>query len=143
MRNTLRTGLEHEFKFIVPESKTVPNLFRESPEFQIMPEVFATGFMVGLVEWTCIQLVNPHIDWPDEQTVGIHVNLSHTAPTPPGMEVRVKVVLRELNGRRLLYDVEAHDGMDEICRGTHERFIINADKFNSSVRRKSERHKQD
>jgi fluoroacetyl-CoA thioesterase len=142
MSHTLHAGIKHEFKFIVPASKTVPNLFRESPEFQIMPEVFATGFMVGLVEWTCIQSVNPHINWPDEQTVGINVNLSHTAPTPPGMEVTVKVVLKEINGRRLLYNVKADDGADEICRGTHERFIIDAEKFNSRIRQKLERHMQ-
>jgi hypothetical protein len=46
-----------------------------------MPEVFATGFLVGLLEWTCIQAVNPHIDWPREQTVGTHVNVSHEAAT--------------------------------------------------------------
>lgn len=142
MVNTLKEGMNHEFKFVVPESKTVPNLYPESPEFQNMPEVFATGFMVGLVEWTCIQAINPHIDWPNEQTVGIHVNLSHTAPTPPGIEIRVKVTLLEIHGRRLLFAVEAHDEMDEICSGTHERFIIDPTKFNAKVNEKIQRGKE-
>ena len=79
MKPSLQAGLAYEFKFRVPETKTVPQLFPEAPEFQQMPEVFATGFMVGLCEWACIQAVNPHLDWPSEQTVGTHVNLSHPA----------------------------------------------------------------
>jgi len=68
-------------------------LYPESAEFQEMPNVFATGFLVGLVEWACIQAVKPHIDWPNEQTVGVHVNLSHEAATPPDMEVTIRVKL--------------------------------------------------
>jgi len=55
MKNSLKSGLTFEFKFKVPENKTVPHLFPESPEFQVMPEVLATGYMVGLLEWACIQ----------------------------------------------------------------------------------------
>jgi predicted thioesterase len=58
-----------------------------------MPEVFAKGSFVGLVEWTCIRAVNPHLDWPEEQTVGTHVDLSHVAATSPGLEVTVRVEL--------------------------------------------------
>ena len=99
MKESLKPGIEYDFRFRVPESKTVPNLYPESPEFQAMPQVFATGFMVGLIEWACIKAINPHIDWPNEQTVGTHVNLSHSAATPPGMEVRAKVKLIEVDGR--------------------------------------------
>ncbi len=67
MKRTLQPGLTHTFQFMIPESKTVPYLYPEAPEFQQMPKVLATGFMVGLFEWTCIQAVNPHIDWPREQ----------------------------------------------------------------------------
>ncbi len=137
MKESLKPGIEHEFRFRVPESKTVPNLYPESPEFQAMPQVFATGFLVGLIEWVCIKVINPHIDWPNEQTVGTHVNLSHSAATPPGLEVRTKVKLIEVDGRRLLFEVEASDGVDIICRGTHERFVINAAKFNEKARTKA------
>ncbi len=94
-----------------------------------MPEVFATGYMVGLIEWTCIQAVNPHIDWPLEQTVGTHINVSHSAATPPGMQVRVKVRLTQVEGRRLVFEIEAHDELDTISKGIHERYVINAEKF--------------
>jgi len=60
----------------------VPALYPEAPEFRVMPQVFATSFLVGLLEWTCIQGVNPHIDWPREQTVGTHVNVSHHTTAP-------------------------------------------------------------
>ena len=88
MRATLKPGITHEFKFQIPDTKTVPNLYPESPEFQAMPQVFATGYMVGLIEWTCILAINPHIDWPAMQTVGTRINVDHTAATPPGFEVR-------------------------------------------------------
>src|SRR4029453_8362930 len=67
MRDTLRAGLRHTFTYRVPATKLVPTLFPEAAEFQAMPRVFATGYLVGLVEWTCIQAVNPHLDWPREQ----------------------------------------------------------------------------
>ena len=95
MKNSLQPGLTFEFKFKVPENKTVPYLFPESSEFQVMPKVLATGFMVGLFEWTCIQAINPHIDWPHEQTVGIAVKLNHIAATPPGLTVTVNVKLED------------------------------------------------
>ncbi len=67
--------------FTVPSFKTVPALYPEAPEFQAMPEVFATGFLIGLLEWACIQLVNPHLDRPAEQTLGTHIT-SATRPRP-------------------------------------------------------------
>ena len=137
MKETLRPGIEHELRFRVPHTKTVPALYPESPEFRAMPEVFATGFMVGLIEWACIQALNPHIEWPAEQSVGTHINVSHSAATPPGFEVSAKVKLVEVDGRRLVFHVEAHDGVDVISKGTHERFLINAEKFNAKLREKA------
>jgi fluoroacetyl-CoA thioesterase len=140
MKDSLKLGLTFEFKFKVPESKTVPHLYSESPEFQVMPKVLATGFMVGLFEWACIQALNPHIDWPDEQTVGIQVNLSHLAATPPGLTVTVKGKLEEVQGRKLSFSIVADDGLDIISEGTHDRFVINAAKFNAKMVAKGESH---
>jgi fluoroacetyl-CoA thioesterase len=136
MKDTLQPGIQHEFTFTITEAKTVPALFPESNVFQDMPHVFATGFMVGLIEWTCIQAVTPFLDWPEEQTVGTHIDVSHLAATPPGLEVTVTVRLLEVDGRRLLFDVEAHDGVDLISRGKHERFIINKEKFDRKIKSK-------
>lgn len=133
MRDTLRAGLTHTFRYRVPVDKTVPALYPEAPEFQAMPRVFATGFLIGLVEWTCIQALNPHLDWPREQTVGTRFDLTHAAPTPPGNEVTVEVELTELDGRRLVFRVTARDDAALICEGTHERFVIDAAKFNARL----------
>jgi fluoroacetyl-CoA thioesterase len=141
MKNSLQPGLTHTFKFKVPENKTVPHLYPESPEFQAMPEVLATGFMVGLFEWTCIQAINPHIDWPREQTVGIDVKLNHIAATPPGLTVTVNVKLEEVEGRKLVFSIVADDGIDKISEGTHDRFIIDAAKFNAKMASKTNARK--
>ena len=137
MEDTLKEGLEYELRFRVPDSKTVPALYPESSEFQAMPRVFATGYMVGLIEWACIRAINPHIDWPNEQTVGTRINVNHTAATPPGFEICARVKLIEVDGNRLLFETELNDGVDIISKGTHERFIINADKFNQKVKQKA------
>ena len=137
MKESLQSGLESEFSFQVPESKTVPALYPESSEFQEMPEVFATGFMVGFLEWACIMAIKPHLDWPQEQSVGTHINVSHCAATPPGLTVTAKVKLVEVDGRRLVFAVEAHDGVDLISEGRHERFIIDNVRFSEKVRSKS------
>ena len=133
MKDTLKAGLTYQFRFKVPASKTVPALYPESESFQQMPQVLATGYMVGLMEWACIEALRPHLDWPAEQSLGTHVNLSHLAATPPGLTVTVDVRLDRVDGRRLTFSLSAHDGMDKITEGTHERFVIDAAKFNARV----------
>ena len=68
MAITLTPGMTFEFAYVVPENKTVPHLFPEFDEGQVMPKVLATGFMVGLFEFACIRFINNHIDWPKQQT---------------------------------------------------------------------------
>ncbi len=137
MKETLKPGIKYEHKFLVPLSKTVPALYPESEEFAAMPEVFATGFLVGLLEWACIKAINPHIDWPKEQTVGTHIDVSHQAASPPGCEVTVAVELLAIDGRKLVFSVEAHDGVDLISKGRHERFVINKQKFDIKISEKA------
>lgn len=137
MKESLRPGIEYEHRLTVTDAKTVPALYPEAPEFQAMPAVFATGFMVGFLEWACIRAVNPHLDWPAEQTVGTHVDVSHVAATPAGFEVTAKVRLVEVDGRRLVFEVEAHDGVDLITSGTHERFVIDSRRFDERMARKA------
>ena len=133
MKDTLRPGLEGTFRYTVPESKTVPRIYPEAPDFQMMPRVFATGYMVALCEWACLELIKPHLDWPREQTLGTHVDLSHTAATPPGFTIEVRTRLQAVEGRKLVFRVTAHDGVDAITEGTHERHVIDAARFESKV----------
>jgi len=133
LKTSLRPGIAYEHRFVVPASKTVPALYPEAEEFLVMPEVFATGFLVGFLEWACVKAVNPHLDWPAEQTVGTRINVSHSAATPPGMEVVANVELIAVNGRSLVFAVRAHDALDVISEGQHERYVIVKERFDARV----------
>lgn len=135
MKPSLQAGLKHSFAYTVPVSKTVPHLYPESPELAVMPEVFATGFMVGLMEWTCVQLLAPHLD-EGEGSLGVNVNVSHKGATPPGFTVTVEAECTELRGPRAKFKISAHDGIEEIGAGTHERFIIRWDRFDRGLQAK-------
>lgn len=137
MKDTLQPGLTHQFKFKIPPNKTVPHLYPESEMFRQMPEVLATGYMVGLVEWACIEALRPHLDWPAEQSLGTQINLSHLAATPPGLTVTVDVRLEKIEGRKLDFSISAHDGADKITEGTHQRHVIDAARFKAKVAQKS------
>lgn len=139
MKDTLKPGIRYEHRLILPPSKTVPALYPEADEFMAMPEVFATGFLVGFLEWACIKAVNPHLDWPLEQTLGTHIDVSHEAATPPGLEVTASVELIAVEGKRLTFTVSAHDGVDLISRGRHERFVIDRKKFDAKIGAKAAR----
>ncbi|HVY59088.1 MAG TPA: thioesterase family protein [Xanthobacteraceae bacterium] len=136
MKPTLKAGLTHRFAYTVPENKTVPYLYPEASDFQVMPKVFATGFMVGLLEWACIQLMQPHLD-PGEGSVGVHIDVSHAAATPPGLTVTVDVTCTGVQGRRVSFEVKAHDGVDLIGEGRHDRFVVAWDRFNAKLAEKA------
>ncbi len=136
MSPQLQPGIRHQFKYVVTGDKTVSALYREFDEFQQMPEVFATGYMVGLIEATCQLAIKPYLDWPREQSVGTLVNFSHLAATLPGMTVTVECEIIAVEGRKVRFQTRAHDGVDLISEGTHERVVIDAARFSDSVSRK-------
>lgn len=133
MKPSLQAGIQYQFRYTVPPDKTVPHLFAESESFQQMPQVLATGFMVGLMEWACIEAIKPHLDWPREQSLGTLVDFPHLAATPPGLTITVDVTLDRVEGRRLFFSVTAHDGVDRITEGRHERVVIDREKFLSRI----------
>lgn len=143
MKSTLQPGLHYTHTFVIPGSKTVPSLFPEADEFTQMPEVFATGFLVGFLEWACILCVKPHLDWPIEQTVGTHIDISHEAATPAGFKVTASVELLEVDGKNLLFRVEADDGADLISKGHHRRYVINKQSFDQRLKEKHQAHFND
>jgi fluoroacetyl-CoA thioesterase len=136
MKPTLTPGLKHSFSYKVPENKTVPYTYPESDIIANMPKVFATGFMIVLMEWACAELLNPHLE-EGEGSVGTHVDVSHAAATPPGMTVTVDAELSEVRGRKLVFKVRAHDGADMIGEGRHERVVVAWDQFNAKVAEKA------
>jgi fluoroacetyl-CoA thioesterase len=125
---TLRPGLTGHLDYTVPASRTVPHLLPESAEFAGLPSVLATGYLVGLVEWACMRALDGHLD-EDERTVGVHVDLTHQAPTPPGDTVTIDVELTAAQGRRLTFTVQAADTAGTICQGTHQRAVISLERF--------------
>jgi fluoroacetyl-CoA thioesterase len=141
MKDSLQAGLTYQFKFTVSVTKTVPHLYTESALFRQMPEVLATGYLVGLLEWACIEAIKPHLDWPREQSLGTHVNFSHIAATPPGMTITVNVRLDKVEGRKLTFTLSAHDGVDKISEGTHIRHVIDLDRFNAKLSVKAKKLK--
>jgi fluoroacetyl-CoA thioesterase len=138
MKDTLKPGLTHRFQFRIPPSKTVPHLYPESQMFREMPEVLATGYMVGLMEWACIEALRPHLDWPREQSLGTRVDFSHLAATPPGLTVTVDVKLEKVEGHKLSFSISAHDGVDQISEGKHERVVIDSVRFAAKVAEKAQ-----
>lgn len=138
MRNTLHVGDQFTFEYVVGKDKTVPHLYPESEEYRNMPEVFATGFMVGLLEWCCIEALRPHLE-EGEGSLGTHICTSHCAPTPPGMKVTVLAICTEIrDGNNIFWDVTARDELDIIAEGQHGRHIINTERFLSRVREKAQ-----
>ena len=138
MKPSLKAGLKHRFTYTVPMNKTVPFTYPESPEIASMPKVFATGFMIVLMEWACVRLIAPHLD-TGEGSLGTHVDVSHLAATPPGFAVTVDVECTRVDGRKLEFHVQAHDGVDLIGEGRHERVVVAWDKFNARVAQKAEK----
>ena len=138
MKPTLQPGARATHSFAVPLEKTVPHLYPEAPEFRAMPTVFATGFMVGLMEWTCLKVLAPHLD-AGEGSVGIHIDVSHGAATVPGQTVTVEAECTAVSGRRVSFRVKAHDGVDVIGEGRHERMVVPWDRFTARVNEKAKR----
>src|SRR5919108_2901843 len=96
---------------------------------QLASDVFSTPAMIGLMEYTCVLLVAPYLD-QDEQTVGIHVDVRHMAPTKIGQRVTVTAELLEINSNKLRFAVSAvNDEAVKIGDGTHRRALINTKQF--------------
>ncbi len=136
MRDTMKEGLEYTHRYRIPENKTVPHIYPEAKVYQEMPKVFATGFMVALIEWACIEALAPHME-PGHGSVGTLINLTHSAATPPGMEVTVHVRCTKVEGQRTAWEIEAKDEVDEISKGTLERFSIDFARFNARMAKKA------
>lgn len=138
MRSNLNIGDKTTHSFTVTREKTVPFLYPESPEFQAIPEVFATGYMVGLMEWTCILSLKPALE-DGEGCLGVLIDVSHEAPTLPGQTVTVEATIASIEGRKVIWDVVARDELDVIGRGRIGRAVVVWDRFKSGLEKKAAR----
>jgi len=96
---------------------------------QLTADIFSTPAMIGLMELTCVRLVEPYLD-ENEQTVGIHVDVRHMAPTNIGQSVTVTAELLEVKDNKLRFSVSAvNDQGVKIGEGTHRRALNNTKRF--------------
>jgi predicted thioesterase len=100
-------------------------------------EVLATPIMIALMEDAARTLVDSKLD-PGQISVGVNLNVTHLAATPLGMRVIAKAKLLAVEGRKLTFEVEAHDEREKIGEGTHTRAIINLDRFMDRAKEKAE-----
>lgn len=120
MNQTLKVGTTESRIFTIDKDRTIDFMGDDA-------RVYATPSLVRDIEHTCRDMIVAHI--PEGQdSVGTTVNIAHIAPTLLGMEVTVTVTVVELDGRKVALDVTAKDNLDNICKGRHERFIVDVDK---------------
>lgn len=137
MKPGLAVGDRATFRHQVEARHTVPALLPESAAFKAMPAVLATGYMVGLMEWACIEQLSPFME-PGEGSLGTHVDVNHIAPTPPGLTVEVETEVTGIDGRFVWFRVRAHDGVDVIGEGRHQRAVVRWEKFVPKAMAKAE-----
>ena len=100
-------------------------------------EVFATPMMIALMEKAAILSVDPYLE-KGQSTVGTRIDVSHDAATPVGMRVWAETEVIAIDRRKITFSVKAHDECGPIGEGTHERFIIDVEKFQEKARGKRE-----
>ena len=100
--------------------------------------VYATPMLVRDIEVTCREFLLEHLD-AGEDSVGTRVEIDHLAATLLGMEVEIGVSVAEVKGRLVTFAVEAHDGVDAICRGRHMRFVVDVKQTEARLAAKAQK----
>ncbi|MCQ2140050.1 MAG: thioesterase family protein [Bacteroidales bacterium] len=118
----VETGIKGHLEEIVTEEKSAQHVGSGTAR------VFATPMMIALMEHTCRDCVKPYLG-EGQETVGTLVNVSHSSATPVGMKVWCDCEVVEVDRRRLAFKVQAFDEKGLIGEGTHERFIIDEERF--------------
>lgn len=127
----LETGIKGKLETVVTEDKTARVM--GSGEL----DVFATPAMIALIEETAWKSVAEHLE-PGEGTVGTKLDVSHISATPIGLTVTCETELIQVDRRRLVFHVEVYDEAGKIGEGTHERFVVQNDKFmNKAIEKKN------
>jgi fluoroacetyl-CoA thioesterase len=121
MKDSLAPGIAHEKTVTTTPAMGVAHL---GPG----PGVLSTPSMLGLMEVTCLEASQPHLD-ANESTVGTMVHIWHRAAVPIGEDVKIACKLLERDRRKLLFEVKVTHGDDVIGDGTHERFVVDLSKF--------------
>lgn len=118
----MEAGIRNEKKVVVTEDLTASKVGSG-----LLP-VYATPSMIALMENTCAESIQPYLS-EGEGSVGVAVDIKHIAATPVGMTVRCESLLKEVNGKKLVFEVNAYDEKGLIGTGIHKRAIINNEAF--------------
>lgn len=129
MKDTLKPGLELTRRIIVDRERTIDFMGEDG-------RVYGTPHMVRDIEETCREIMLAHGD-AGEDSVGIHFDVGHSAPTLLGMWVELTVKVTEVDGRRVVFQVVGRDAVDEICRGAHQRAAVNVAKLLERLKAKA------
>jgi len=129
MRSGLVIGARHIVRYTVPVHQTVPDLLPALAEFRRGQPVFATGFMVGLMEAPCMAAVYPHLE-PGEVTVGTLINMTHLSASPPGTPLVAEARAVAVDGRSVRFAVVVADAAGQIAAvGEHGLRVVDAARF--------------
>jgi fluoroacetyl-CoA thioesterase len=104
-------------------------------------DVFSTPNLVLLMEEACVEALRDYLE-EGETTVGTFVNVKHLTATPPGLQVTATGILTQVEGRKLVFQVMAYDDVEKVGEGTHERFLVNRERFTAKSLRKKDIHKE-
>jgi fluoroacetyl-CoA thioesterase len=120
MKESFRPGLSKTARIEIDRDRTIDFMGEEG-------RVYGTPYLVRDIEMTCRNLLLDHCD-AGEDSVGTDVNIKHLAPTLLGMTVEIKATVTAVDGRKVAFEVSASDGIDQICIGTHGRFVVDTAK---------------
>jgi fluoroacetyl-CoA thioesterase len=133
MRPGLVIGARHVVRYTVPVHQTVPDLLPALAEFRRGQPVFATGFMVGLMEAPCMAAVYPHLE-PGEVTVGTLINMTHLSASPPGTPLVAEARAVAVDGRSVRFAVVVADAAGEIAAaGEHGLRVVDGARFRARL----------
>ena len=116
MKNTLQAGVTGSATVDVDRERTIDFMGEKA-------RVYGTPMLVRDIEFACRDLLGKHLD-PGEDSVGTRVELDHLAATLMGMRVELTLSIAEVKGRAVTFDVAGRDNVEPICRGRHQRFVV-------------------
>ncbi|MEW6690649.1 MAG: thioesterase family protein [Pseudomonadota bacterium] len=129
---SIRAGLSGRAELVVAEEHTAPRVGSGKVH------VLATPVMINLIEAAALEALDRHLP-PGYQSLGTHLDVRHIAATPVGMKVFAVARVENVEGRKVAFHVEARDEKEIIGDGTHERVVVNVEKFDQRVQRKLSR----
>lgn len=98
--------------------------------------VYASPMLIAAIEAAAVAAVE-HLLPDNHQSLGVHLDVAHTAPTPPGLTVTATATLTGVAGRKLTFEVSAEDGVERIGGGTHVRVVVDRPRFEARLQAKS------